>query len=253
MNQTQPTSTDASDATRAAPAGGDSARFWLSHALWPLGAMLLAFVLIEVLGLDRKLAHAIYYNDITRRWLGGGQGDWWSHRLIHDGGRWCVRSIAACALIGWLLSFLWIRARGWRRTAGFVFVALVLSTGVVGLLKVMTNVDCPWDLAEFGGDRPYVTLFGDRPDNLSRAECFPGAHSSSGFALVCFYFAWRDRSRRKARWALLGGCLVGVLFSFAQEARGAHFLSHDLVSAALVWAMQLGLYARMPGMRAAPA
>ena len=70
---------------------------------------------------------------------------------------------------------------------------------------------------------------------------------------MCFYFAWRDRSRRKARWALFGACVAGMVFSIAQEARGAHFLSHDLASAALVWAIQLGLYARMPGMRAAPA
>ena len=34
--------------------------------------MLLAFLLIEVLGLDRKLAHALYFNDTTQRWLGGG-------------------------------------------------------------------------------------------------------------------------------------------------------------------------------------
>jgi membrane-associated PAP2 superfamily phosphatase len=29
-----------------------------------------------------------------------------------------------------------------------------------------------------------------------------------------------------------------------QEARGAHFLSHDLASAILVWSMQWGLYWR---------
>jgi membrane-associated PAP2 superfamily phosphatase len=212
--------------------------------------MLLAFVLIEILGVDRRLAHAVYYDEVTRRWLGAGTGDWWAHRLVHDGGRWCVRAIAAAALAGWALSFAWRRARPWRRTAGFVFMALLLSTGIVGLLKIATNVDCPWDLSEFGGDRPYVTLFGDRPDDLPRAECFPGAHASSGFALVCFYFAWRDRARRRARWALAGAIAVGVLFSFAQEARGAHFLSHDLASAALVWTIQLGFYAATLGRRA---
>ena len=227
--------------------------FWRSHAWWPLGGMLLAFVLVEVLGLDRKLAHAMYYDDLTRSWLAGGARGWWAHKLVHDGGRWVVRAIAAAALVAWALSFVWVRARAWRRSAGFVFAALALSTGVVGLLKVTTNVDCPWDLAEFGGDRPYVTLFGDRPDNLPHAECFPGAHSSSGFALVCFYFLWRDQSRRKARWALSAAIAVGLLFSFAQEARGAHFLSHDLASAMLVWTLQLGLYSLLLRGRNAPA
>ena len=36
---------------------------------------------------------------------------------------------------------------------------------------------------------------------------------------------------------------LGAAFSIGQEARGAHFLSHDLTSAAIVWFVQLGLYA----------
>ena len=59
---------------------------------------------------------------------------------------------------------------------------------------------------------------------------------------MCFYFLWRYRSPRLARWGLATGIGVGVMFSIAQEARGAHFLSHDLVSAAIVWFFQLALY-----------
>ena len=119
---------------------------------------------------------------------------------------------------------------------------MVLSIAIVGGLKSITNVDCPWDLIGFGGQNPYVPLFADRPDTLARARCFPGAHASSGFALMCFYFMWRDRSPRLARWALALGIGVGVVFSIGQEARGAHFVSHDLVSAAIVWCVQLALY-----------
>ena len=59
---------------------------------------------------------------------------------------------------------------------------------------------------------------------------------------MCFYFVWRDRSPRLARWGLSIGVGVGILFSIGQEARGAHFVSHDLVSAAIVWGVQLALY-----------
>src|SRR6185295_12917597 len=93
-----------------------------SHLLWPLGAMLLAFLFIEFFGLDRPLAHALYYDDVTRQWLGSGAGDWWAHRLVHDAGRWCVRGVAAGALAGWILSYLWPRARAWRETSRFVFL-----------------------------------------------------------------------------------------------------------------------------------
>ena len=109
-----------------------------------------------------------------------------------------------------------------------------------------------WDLIGFGGHNPYVALFGDRPDALPRAQCFPGAHASSGFALFCLYFVFRDNSRRMARWMLAVAIAVGIAFSIGQEARGAHFLSHDVTSAAIVWFVQLALYARVFEARAIP-
>src|SRR4051812_49269419 len=185
--------------------------FWRHHALWPISLWLLAFGLVEALGLDRPIAHALYYSSAEHRWIGSsGAADALAHDFIHDGGRWLARALGAGALLAWLLTVVWPRARPWRRTAGFLFLAIALSVGTVGLLKILTNVDCPWDLAEFGGKNPYVSLFGDRPDDLRRAACFPGAHASSGFALVCFYFAWRGRARRRAWWALFAACFIGV-------------------------------------------
>jgi membrane-associated PAP2 superfamily phosphatase len=218
--------------------------FWRWHAGLPLAVFAVAFFLLEGLALDPVLARAWYFDAATIHWLGTGSGDWWAHSLLHTGGRWVVRAVAAGALAIWALSFLLTGLREWRRPAGFVVVAIVLSTAIVGGLKAMTNVDCPWDLAGFGGHNPYVPLFADRPDDLPPAACFPGAHSSSGFALVCFYFLWRDRSPRRARRALAAALLIGIAFSIGQEARGAHFLSHDLTSAAIVWFVQLALYAR---------
>lgn len=243
---------------QASPDTGAAARpnsvvtddFWNTHAWTPLALVLPLFFLIEWLDLDRVVAHALFYNPLAGQWLGAGTGDWWAHGLIHDGGRWLARSSAASALALWLASFVSAGARHWRRGAGFVFLAMVASIALVGGLKALTNVDCPWDLAEFGGDRPYLALFADRPDLLPRAQCFPGAHSSSGFALVCFYFVFRDRSRRAARWALLAAGLVWAVFSLGQQARGAHFLSHDLASLAIVWFVQLLLYVRL--MKGAP-
>ena len=88
-----------------------------------------------------------------------------------------------------------------------------VSAGIVAALKVITNIDCPWDLADFGGDRPYIELFASRPAILPHAACFPGAHAASGFALVFGYFLLRDRAPRGARWALLIALFVGVAFS----------------------------------------
>jgi membrane-associated PAP2 superfamily phosphatase len=221
--------------------------FWRLHAWYPLLAFVSCFALLEVLSLDRVLARDWFFNVHTGQWLGTGSGEWWARDLLHTGGGWLVRGIGAMALVLWALSFTSARLRDWRRPAGFVLLAMLLSTGIVGGLKAITNVDCPWDLSGFGGHEPYVALFGDRPDALARAQCFPGAHSSSGFALMCFYFLLRDHSRRLARWALAGAIAIGVAFSIGQEARGAHFLTHDLTSAAIVWFVQLALYVRVLG------
>jgi membrane-associated PAP2 superfamily phosphatase len=218
--------------------------FWPRHVIGPLLLFLLAFAAIAAFDLDRRLASLWYDGARAGGWLGAGAGDWWAHELLHDAGRWVVRGIAALAAVTWLVSFAWPRARPWRRPAGFVAVSMVLAVGLVGALKATTNVDCPWDLAGFGGDRPYVELFSARAAYLPRAQCFPGAHASSGFALFCFYFLWRDRAPAKARAALCAALALGTAFAIGQEARGAHFVSHDLASAAIVWFVQLALYLR---------
>jgi membrane-associated PAP2 superfamily phosphatase len=221
----------------------DDRRFWLAHAWWPAAAFVAVSVVIVTFDLDRRIAHAWFYDLSHGTWLGQGSGAWWARDLLHSAGRWLARLVALAALMSWLATFLGgRRCRALRRRAAFAFLAIVLATGVVGGLKAVTNVDCPWDLAEFNGDRPYVGLLADRPAGLPPARCFPGAHASSGFALIFGYFLLRDSSRQWARGALAGGLLVGLLFSLGQEARGAHFVSHDLTSAGVVWFVQLPLY-----------
>ncbi len=218
-------------------------------ALWPFPLLLLSVALLEGLDLDRGIAHALFYGS---SWLGGGANAWWATGLIHGGGQMLVRGAAAAALAWWLLSFRITALARWRREALFVFAGMVLVTATVGLLKLLTNVDCPWDLAGFGGNRPYIPLFGDRPDYLPAAGCFPGAHSSSGFALMGLWFALRERRPRAARFALAFAVSAGAVFSFGQQARGAHFLSHDLTSAALAWFILRALHARLLAPREIP-
>jgi len=220
-----------------------SPEFWRAHLWWPLLAFSVLFGGLEVFSLDRVLAREWYFNVHTGTWLGAESGAWWARGLLHTGGRWFVRGVAAAALASWLLSLGVERLRHWRLPAGYVLLSMLLGILIVGGLKAITNVDCPWDLAGFGGHSPYVALFADRPDTLPRAQCFPGAHASSGFALFCFYFLFHGRSRHMARWMLAAAIAVGIAFSVGQEARGAHFFSHDLTSAAIVWFAQLGLYA----------
>ena len=219
--------------------------FWRMHALWPAVILAVALAVIRVTGLDLVLADGFFGAASRHAWLGANR--WWAVDLIHGGGAMLVRVAGLAAIVAWIVCARVPRWREWRRAWAYVAIGMALCATTVGGLKQITNMDCPRDLARYGGDRPYMRLFGDRPDELPRAACWPGAHASSGFSLVAFYFALRDRRPRLARIALAGSAAVWVVFSLGQEARGAHFLSHDLVGAALVWFLLLALYRWLPG------
>ncbi len=221
---------------------GLNQRFWVSHAVWPALAFALFATVVTATGLDEGFARAWAFDPLSQHFIGSGAGEWWAKNLIHGTGGRIIRILGGAVLLVWALSFRIDALRRFRRPAGFVVLSVALSVGMVGVLKQVTNVDCPWSLAEFGGLRPYVQLLEDRPDYLPRAQCFPGGHSSSGFALFALYFLTLGRSQSLARWSLGAALMVGGVFAFGQEARGAHFLSHDLWSAAAAWFSCLTVY-----------
>lgn len=226
----------------AAPAALGRA-FWIRHALLPGVAFLAVAWAGAFTGLDLALERAWAWDPALQRFLGTGPGAWWAQDLIHGAGGALVRLAGVALVACWLLACRRPALARWRRAAGYAVVAAATGAILVGALKATTDVDCPRALEPFGGDRPYVHLFADRPDALPRARCFPGGHSSSGFAFFALYFALRDRHRRAARAALGLALALGALFAFGQEARGAHFLSHDAWSSAIMWFTSLAMYA----------
>jgi len=218
-------------------------RFWFAHACVPALVFLIIAGAAAVTGLDVALERAWAFDPAMQRFIGAGPGEWWARDLIHSAGGLAIRVAGALLVCFWLVSRQRESLAHWRRPASYAVAAAALSVAIVVLLKATSNVDCPWSLEFFGGTRPYVHLFGDRPDDLPRVQCFPGGHSASGFALFALYFALRERYRAAAHTVLGIALAVGVLFAFGQQARGAHFLSHDVWSAAIAWFSSLGVYA----------
>lgn len=214
--------------------------FCWRHLRAPLVVFVLLAALLASTTLDLTIAHALYFDEVQSRWVGATS--WWTNELIHRDGTWLMRSVAALSLALWGATWLRPQLHELRRPALYFFVSIVVSVGVVGLLKTLTNVDCPRDLTEFGGAFPFIHLFEHRPAALRHARCFPAAHASSGYALLALYFVLRERSRRAARFGLASGLLLGLVFGIAQQARGAHFVSHDVWSAMVVWTVSLSLY-----------
>ena len=206
---------------------------WWREVRLPLALFAPAVTLFAVSHADVHIARAFFFDPVHARWI--GTGSWLAGPFMHTGGRWAIRAIvAAAALLSGVSSFV-ERLRPMRRPAAYFVVATVLSIALVGVLKSVINVDCPWDLIPFGGHYPVIALFADRPDALRAGHCFPAAHASAGYALMALYFVFREREPLLARMGLAIGVGTGVVFGIAQQSRGAHFLSHDLWSALLVW------------------
>ncbi len=217
-------------------------RFWLTHAIWPLLLFALIAAVAATTRFDESIELAWAFDPATGHFIGTGTGTWWAKELIHGAGGKVMRGLGVLLLLVWGCTFGVMALRRWRRPAGYLLLSIAVGTGTVALLKETSNINCPRSLAEFGGQHPYIHLFAERPAGLPRARCFPGGHSSSGFALFGLYFLSLARNRRLAPAALALALTVGSLFAFGQEARGAHFLSHDIWSAAIMWFACLGVF-----------
>lgn len=214
---------------------------WWQHARSPLLVFIPLAAMLATTSIDRLIAHTLFFDAQRVHWIGASS--WWVNDIVHSGGRWAIRIVVATAMTLWIASFRSPRLRLYRRPGAYLALATVLAVGIVGALKTITNVHCPWDLQEFGGNIPYVDLFASRSATLPPGRCFPAAHASSGYALLALYFVFRERGIRLARLGLAVGTITGLLFGIAQQSRGAHFVSHDVWSAFLVWMVSLTLYA----------
>jgi membrane-associated PAP2 superfamily phosphatase len=217
----------------------NTARFWLYHGLLPLALFILLVLVFEVSGLDLGFSDFFYDFD-AGRWL--FKNSWWTEQLIHRGGRKLILFIALASLAAWALSFRLEKLRRWRRAALYLTLAIGVGTGLVAFGKAAINRHCPWDYDRYGGPVPYSGLFEPAPPGCTRGNCFPAGHASGGFSLMSSYFIFYGRSRGRAIAGLLAGLALGSLFGFGQVARGAHFVSHNLWTAAVCWFSALALY-----------
>ena len=131
-----------------------SSRFWLVHAVLPALAFAVLLVAFQELPIDTYVARHWAYDATVNRWL--GHGHWWADDLLHTDGRDAILLVIAGLLVtigGGLFSPRWSAARG---TAIYLLATIALAWGLVGLLKHVTNVPCPWSLLGFGGERPHV-------------------------------------------------------------------------------------------------
>jgi len=206
-------------------------RFWLFHFWLPLLLMSGVLYLLEHSSLDMALARFWYQQE------GGAwalRDHWFSYGIMHHWGKRMIIGLGLSCLLLYALSWKVARLRTWRWSLLFTLVAMILVPTTVATLKRLTGVPCPWDLADFGGTLPYLHSF-QYTAAMAAGHCFPAAHASSGFGLLGLYFAFSPFIEKHRYWLLLPGLITGISFGFAQQLRGAHFISHDLWTAFIAW------------------
>lgn len=199
-----------------------------THRRAALGAAVMALLVTIVAvntDLDIRLSDAVY----------GVAGAWpATHR---PGPARLAFYDAPVSLLGLFASYLaaglvWPRLRQAirlsRRESVFVLVCLACTPVVIGTLKQLSGVACAYDLVRYGG--ALADSLGRYPfSGAGAGQCWPAAHPSGAFALLCLGSLPRSRSARTGLWLLALG--FGSVLGIYQVARGAHFASHVIVTA----------------------
>lgn len=221
-------------------------------ALKSILAVFLLFAFASVLshqsGLDLWLAEHLYSME------GGSSGEFplrhnfWLYAVIHEGGRALVKRMFFLVLALFLASFFVKRIQHLRPAMLFVLLSTLVSTGLVSFLKHHTTIPCPQALQEFGGSHHWLNIWQVFAPELPRGSCYPAGHASGGYAWLCLAFLFPYGSR-SFYWALTPGILLGLSFGLAQQLRGAHFLSHDLLTIGVIWLVSGSLFSFMRSLR----
>ncbi|MEK6789202.1 MAG: phosphatase PAP2 family protein [Pseudomonadota bacterium] len=137
-----------------------------------------------------------------------------------------------------LLAFTAHRVRHGERTervqAGiFILLASAIALAVNGLLKTHSVHSCPWSLSAFGGKADFFRLLDPLPANPGSGGCLPSGHAAVGFMwwpVVYACIRWRPSLTAIAFAVVIA---FGAFCGLIQIMRGAHFVSHVLMTAAV--------------------
>lgn len=213
-----------------------SRQHYFRLGLWTLAALILILVW-DLLGLDLALARRFGTSTgfpLRDHWL-------WSS-VLHQGARrvaWTLQLILILS-IWWPVGFLRLLT---RRERVHLTIATLMTVLIIWIAKSTSQTSCPWELAEFGGPAIYISHWAWGTADGGIGKCFPAGHASAAFSFLAGYFWLREKSPRAAAVWLAITLLAGAVIGFAQQIRGAHYVSHTLWTAWLCWVIAGLLYA----------
>ncbi|WP_312519132.1 phosphatase PAP2 family protein [Massilia sp.] len=194
--------------------------------------------------IDLRLADWLY--DASARtfpWRDAWLADTFNHVILK-----ALSTLAALAFIGAAVIDL-ARPRARRDALARLRLRVVAACALlvpltVSLLKRASMSHCPWDLARYGGNQPYLRLFDALPAGIEAGHCLPAGHASASLWLVALAVYWlpaRLPRRRGAPVVALMALAFGGASGWLQQMRGAHFLTHTLWSMWVACTILLGV------------
>lgn len=208
-----------------------ASRFVLIHALLVPAALALAATFARESGLDR--AATDFFFDAARG--GFPAHDWtWLELIGHRIAKSAAWAVWLALLAAAVASLRIDRLAAYRSVLWTTAIAMAAGPLIVVGLKNINAHPCPWDLKQYGGFADDATAWFVPAAQAGR--CFPSGHAAGGFSFLALYFAGLAAHDRRLRHAGLAIALAaGFVFSAVRVAQGAHFVSHNLWSAAVVW------------------
>ncbi len=195
---------------------------------------------LELTDLDYRLSRN-FYDATLHSWP--YRHAWITEQLIYHGGKYLSEVIGLGILICLLISQSPKSAlHGYRRVLTYLLIAGITGPVIIAIMKSYSHIYCPWDLKIFSGSRPYIRLFDYVTPDMDNGHCFPAGLAADGYTLVSLYFFFLIIKPRYKYYGLAAGILLGLIYGFAQQMRGAQFLSHDLFSLAVCWYSSLVLF-----------
>lgn len=126
--------------------------------------------------------------------------------------------------------------RAAARAGIFILLASALALAVNGLLKTHSAHSCPWNLKAFGGDADFFRLLDPLPAHPGSGGCLPSGHAAVGFMWWPVVYACARWRPQRTSVAFLLVLAFGSFCGYLQIVRGAHLVSHVLMTAAVTGA-----------------
>jgi len=179
---------------------------------------------------------SLFYNASSQEWL-WNRGEPLGKFFLYDGIKALLIAFGLVLIVIFFVTRKSLALKRYRSGLRILILSLILVPASISGLKQVSNIACPRDLIEFGGNIPYAGFFMAQPADtkvrVSHQRCFPAGHASGGFALLALSFLFGSKRNRKiAIWVAMA---IGWTMGGYKMLIGDHFLSHTLTTMLLAW------------------